>query len=1066
MDIDYVVPMVFDDDEQWRKDYVTAHHVLRYGGGNVRYRSWGNEELLIRCIRKFMPFVRTIYIILARESQKKAWMDDEPFGEAKGTVRVVYHREFVPEKYLPCFNSCTLEMFVPFIEGLSEHFIYGNDDMFPVSPLKETDFFVNGLPVQHLSEKAFSDKPGIFQRKCKRQQEIVAGALGKSLGGRWLKNGHGLAPMLKSACLEARERFDKEVTSGITLHRSETSYNQYLYVLWQYFTGRCVDGRVESTYLSVKDAVERVRDVLSKAKGVVCMNDHEEAKDVTEYASVFRSEIERRLSMRVALVAIGRMENDYASEFVGHHLSVGFDKVVIYDNNRRGEEHFEDVLQDYIVRGQVEVVDYRDREAAQRDAYNDAYQRLSSEYDWIAFFDFDEFLCFADGESSGTGVGAWKPRCTVKGFLEGITQEFDAVMVPWVVMTDNGHVRKDGRPLMERFTESMEQARVPGKCIVRGGIKDLRFVRSVHVPGKPVLRCCSPSGEPVRQHREQKADTGVCYLKHFCTKTIEEWLSNKWKRGTADRTKERFERDYKDYFFRINKRTPEKEAFIREWNGAKERIILCAIGRMENEYAREFVEYYLGIGVDQFVIIDNNYDKEEHFEDVLGDYIAEGKVTIENYRNRQQAQMKAYEDVYRKYGSLCAWMAFFDFDEFLVVNGGLNIKEWLHTFPPEADEVLVNWRIMTDNGHYENDGRAMIDRFTEPMTVDRALKYQIPENNHVKCIIRGGLGEVRFEKTPHSSESCVHCYHSSSVACDSSPFYPYDYSSAYLLHFSTKTIGEWMRNKWQKGVGTIQGDKFKRRYSEYFFGINERTPEKEAYIKAYEQNRSRQLVVCIVHYNTPELTLAAIRSLWKHSPGVYVIVFDNSDSKPFPYRIANVEVIDNTKGQHINFDQWLSTFPDKQPIDNDYASAKHCYSVQWLIAHRRRPFLLMDSDVLVKKDIVPLFNSGYAYVGEEKMHKSRFGNVMRVLPFLCYIDVPMVKQNVVSFYHPKKMFALSSVSPDNAYDTGCWFYEDCHQHQLPVCSISISDYAVHFGHGSWKDKDASEWLEAHETLWK
>ena len=1048
--------MVFDGDELWRKDYITAHHVLRYGGGNVRYRSWGTEELLVRCIRKFMPFVRTIYIILARESQKKAWMDS--YTDGKGAVKIVYHREFVPKKYLPCFNSCTLEMFVPFIEGLSEHFIYGNDDMFPVSPLEETDFFVDGLPVQHFGEKTFTDNPGVFQAKCRRQQEMVANVFGKNFGTRWLRNGHGLAPMLKSLCLEVRKKFDKEITDGITLYRSETSYNQYLYVLWQYFTGRYHDGRVESTYLSVKNSVEHVGDVMSDAMGVVCMNDHEVVQDVYDYASVFRSEIEKRLSednMRIVLIAIGRRENEYAMEWVEHHLSVGFSHIVIYDNNRDGEEHFEEVLKPYIDKRKVEVINYRGRESAQRDAYNDAYKRFSSKYDWLAFFDFDEFLCFSnDGEVK-----------SVQALLRSVQKKHDALMIPWLMMTDSGLVRNDHRPLMERFTESLPQTRVPGKCIVRTGIKDLRFSRSVHVPSKPVLRCCNPSGESVRQHREQKADTSVCFLKHFCTKTIEEWLSNKWKKGTAGRSMARFVNDYKDYFFRINERTPEKEVFIREFNGAQDKLVLCTIGRMENEYAREFIEYYIKIGFDQIIIIDNNYDKEEHFEDVLADYISDGKVIIEDYRNRQRTQMIAYEDIYRKYGSLCAWMAFFDFDEFLVVNGS-SVKEWLATFPPDADEVLVNWKIMTDNGLLENDGRTMVERFTEPMAIDRALKHGIPENNHVKCIIRGGLGEVRFKRNPHSSESCTHCYHASGVPCESAPFYPCDHSVAYLLHYSTKTIGEWMRNKWQKGVGTVQGERFKQRYSEYFFGINARTHEKEAYINAYEKNREKRLVVCIVHYNTPELTLAAIRSLWKHSPGCYVIVFDNSDSKPFTYRMANVEVIDNTKGQLIDFGKWLATFHDKQPINNAYASAKHCYSVQWLIDHRRRPFLLMDSDVLIKKDITPLFDSRNVYVGEEKMHKSRFGNVMRVLPFLCYIDVPMVKQNGISFYNPKKMFALSSVSPDNAYDTGCWFYEDCDSHCLPIRHITVGDYAIHLGHGSWKEKDSSSWLDENKALWK
>ena len=98
--------------------------------------------------------------------------------------------------------------------------------------------------------------------------------------------------------------------------------------------------------------------------------------------------------MRTALVAIGRRENEYAREWVAHHLALGFDLIYIYDNNHDGEEWFEDVLQDYIESGKVTIVSFRNREKAQRAAYNDAYQRLSPKYDWLAFFDFDEFLCF------------------------------------------------------------------------------------------------------------------------------------------------------------------------------------------------------------------------------------------------------------------------------------------------------------------------------------------------------------------------------------------------------------------------------------------------------------------------------------------------------------------------------------------------------------------------------------------------------------------------------------------------------------------------------------------------
>lgn len=786
--------MVFDDDVCWQRDYIAHNNVTSFRAGeNVRFRSWGTEHLLVRCVRAFMPFVRTIYIILARKSQRKPWMDGKD-------IKIVYHKDFIPAQYLPVFNSCTIEMFLPYISGLSEYFIYGNDDVFPLSPLKISDFFVDGKPVQHLSPKDPPLRPNVFQSKCLRQQTMVANAFGKSLCGVWLKNGHGLSPLLKSSCIEAREHFSREITSGITKQRSTTSYNQYLYVLWQYFTGKYVDGRVQSTYVSVKSGTSHVAEALRCFSGVLCINDNEYASDISSYASIAKSAIEKRLL----------------------------------------------------------------------------------------------------GQSGTTPVSA----------------------------------------------------------------------------------------------------------------------------------------------------------------------ALIAIGRLENEYAREFVEHHLSLGFSRVIIADNNYDGEEFFEDVLGDYISEGSVIIENFRGKPHIQCLAYNLLYEKYNFDYDWLAFFDFDEMLVINEGRTFSEWLSSFPSDADEILVNWKIMTDGSSLENDGRPMIERFSKPMDADRCVKYRFPENNHCKCLLRGGLGEACFSRTPHSSDSSRHCYSASGIPCRPSPFLPYDHSVAMLLHFTTKTIGEWMRNKWKKGVGTIQGEKFRRRHGKYFFSINERTPEKVAYMEAFERNMSERLVACIVHYNTPELTMACIRSLWKHTPGCYVLIFDNSDRRPFPYRLSNVEVIDNTRGQKIDFNAWLDTFPSKRPSDNNYASAKHCYSVQWLIDHRRRPFLLMDSDVLIKQDVAPLFDRQYVYVGEEKMHKSRFGDAMRVLPFLCYIDVPLVRKYGISYYSRDMMYGLSDKSPNSAYDTGCWFYADCRSKGLSSSNISVSDYALHFGHGSWKDKDAHEWLSTNEHLWR
>lgn len=227
--------------------------------------------------------------------------------------------------------------------------------------------------------------------------------------------------------------------------------------------------------------------------------------------------------------------------------------------------------------------------------------------------------------------------------------------------------------------------------------------------------------------------------------------------------------------------------------------------------------------------------------------------------------------------------------------------------------------------------------------------------------------------------------------------------------------------------------------------------------------------VCIIHYNTPELTAAAIMSLDKHTPGCEVVIFDNSDQKPFysaqGHNLAHTVTVDNTRGQIIPFNHWLATISDKQPTNNGYASAKHCLTVQWLIGHMEEPFLLMDSDILIRRDVLPLFDDSQVFVGKTELSLSRNGNVMRVLPYLLYINTPMVKAHGVTFFNQRKMWALTPRRPDNAYDTGAWFLEDCRNHALPYREIDINQYCIHLGHASWKKKDAQAWLDEHKDLW-
>ena len=80
----------------------------------------------------------------------------------------------------------------------------------------------------------------------------------------------------------------------------------------------------------------------------------------------------------------------------------------------------------------------------------------------------------------------------------------------------------------------------------------------------------------------------------------------------------------------------------------KPRICLCTVGKKENLYVKEFVNYYKQLGYSHIYIYDNNDVDGEKFEDVLQDEINSNFVTIINYRGIVGKMCRAYEDCYEK----------------------------------------------------------------------------------------------------------------------------------------------------------------------------------------------------------------------------------------------------------------------------------------------------------------------------------------------------------------------------------------------------------------------------------
>lgn len=59
------------------------------------------------------------------------------------------------------------------------------------------------------------------------------------------------------------------------------------------------------------------------------------------------------MSMKVLLCCCVKCENRYIREWVLHYRQLGFDNIVIYDNNDIGGERLEDVIGDQISDGFV-----------------------------------------------------------------------------------------------------------------------------------------------------------------------------------------------------------------------------------------------------------------------------------------------------------------------------------------------------------------------------------------------------------------------------------------------------------------------------------------------------------------------------------------------------------------------------------------------------------------------------------------------------------------------------------------------------------------------------------------
>lgn len=147
--IDFVIPWVDGSDPKWLKEKNEyCEEKFDIDASIARYRDTKTLKYWFRAVEKYAPWVNKIHFITWGHLPE--WLDT-----TNPKLNIVYHKDYIPKKYLPTFSANVIELNLHRIKELSERFVYFNDDMFIVNPLSKEFFFKDGLPCDFWKENTF-----------------------------------------------------------------------------------------------------------------------------------------------------------------------------------------------------------------------------------------------------------------------------------------------------------------------------------------------------------------------------------------------------------------------------------------------------------------------------------------------------------------------------------------------------------------------------------------------------------------------------------------------------------------------------------------------------------------------------------------------------------------------------------------------------------------------------------------------------------------------------------------------------------------------------------------------
>lgn len=300
--IDFVILWVDSNDPIWQNEFRSYLRQSQCTDDirNIRYRNWDNLRYWFRGVEKFAPRVNKVHFITC--GQIPDWLNIKA-----PKLHFVKHSDYIPEEYLPTFSTNSIQLNLHRIEGLSEHFVLFDDDMFLIDKVKPERFFRKGLPCDKAALNALSPVPYmhlVYNNMCVinssfRKHEVLRKNIWKWLSPQagnkllrtlvllpWAKFSSFYEPHLPQVFLKStfEELWDRHedvlLRTTASRFRSISDVSSWLFRDWQLAKGDFVPLNVEkdSAGLMIShDSLDKIVRIIEKQqKKIICFHENEE----------------------------------------------------------------------------------------------------------------------------------------------------------------------------------------------------------------------------------------------------------------------------------------------------------------------------------------------------------------------------------------------------------------------------------------------------------------------------------------------------------------------------------------------------------------------------------------------------------------------------------------------------------------------------------------------------------------------------------------------------------------------------------------------------------------------